>query len=83
MGVTEGYDTRGHFAPILSDVSPSYTRFDIAAGWARSEGDLRLDAFVNNVTDVTYMTSLIAQPGQNQRFFNAPRPIGARLTMYP
>lgn len=79
---SEGYDTRGNFAPILSDVNPSYTRFDIAAGWARNEGDVRLDAFVNNVTNATYMTSLIAQPGQNQRFFNAPRQLGVRLTMY-
>ncbi|MGE5783101.1 MAG: hypothetical protein ACM3ZE_00855 [Myxococcales bacterium] len=43
---------------------------------------MRLDAFVDNVTNVTYMTSLIAQAGQNQRFFSAPRQMGVRLTMY-
>ena len=74
--------TRAGFAPILSDVSRAYTRFDIAAGWARPEGDVRIDAFVNNVTNVNYMTSMIAQPGQNQRFFNAPRQMGVRLSLY-
>ncbi|HMA96363.1 MAG TPA: TonB-dependent receptor [Polyangiaceae bacterium] len=79
---SEGYDTQGRFAPILSDVVPSFTRFDVAAGWARPEGDVRIDAFINNVTNVTYMTSMIAQPGQNQRFFNAPRQMGVRLSLY-
>lgn len=78
----EGRDTNGNVNPVLSDVVPAYTRFDVSAGYTHTEGRLRLEAFVNNVLNTTYMTSIINTPGLNLRFFNPPRQIGARLTVY-
>lgn len=76
----EGYDSMGNFNPNLSDVVPAYTRMDVSLGFARPDHGLRLDLFCNNVTDVTYMTTLINTPGLNIRFFNPPRQVGIALT---
>lgn len=77
----DGRDARGNVNPNLSDKVPSYTRVDINIGYTIPNGRLRIDAFVLNLTDVIYMTSLINTPNLNLRFFNPPRQIGARLTV--
>lgn len=77
----EGKDTHGVVNPNLSDVQPGYTRVDAGVGFTTPDGRTRLDGFVNNLTDVAYMTSMINNPGLNLRFFNPPRLIGARLTL--
>jgi len=77
----EGRDTEGKVNPNLSDVQPGYTRLDAGVGFTTPDGHTRLDGFVNNLTDVAYMTSMINNPGLNLRFFNPPRLIGARLTL--
>jgi outer membrane receptor protein involved in Fe transport len=76
----EGYDSTGKINPNLSDVVPSYTRFDVNVGYTRPDGGLRLELFCNNLTDITYMTTLINTPGLNIRFFNPPRQFGIALT---
>jgi iron complex outermembrane receptor protein len=63
----------------LSDVVPTYTRFDIGAGWKHPDGRISLHGFVNNVTNLAYSTSIIATPGLNLRFFNPPRTAGVRF----
>jgi iron complex outermembrane receptor protein len=77
----EGYDSMGKLNPNLSDVVPSYTRFDANVGYTRPGGGLRLELFVNNLTDIVYMTTLINTPGLNIRFFNPPRQVGVSLTV--
>ena len=77
----EGKDNKGNVNANLSDKVPSYTRVDINVGYTVPSGRLRIDAFVLNLTDVIYMTSLINTPNLNLRFFNPPRQIGARLTV--
>jgi len=77
----EGRDTQGNINPNLSDVQPGYTRLDAGVGFTTPDGRTRLDGFVNNLTDVAYLTSMINNPGLNLRFFNPPRLIGARLTL--
>ena len=78
----EGRDPSGAVAPNLSDVVPSYTRLDVGVGYTRPDGKTRLDGFVSNLTNTTYMTTLINTPGLNLRFFNPPRQIGVRLSLY-
>lgn len=78
----EGYDNEGNVNPLYSDVVPTFTRFDAGVGYARPDGMLRIDAFVNNLTNVAHMTSLINVPNLNLRFFNPPRQMGVRLSMY-
>jgi iron complex outermembrane receptor protein len=77
----EGRDTEGNFAPNLSDVVPTYTRFDAGIGYTRPDGLTRIEGFVSNLTDVAYMTTILNTPGLNLRFFNPPRQFGLRLTV--
>jgi iron complex outermembrane receptor protein len=77
----EGVDTNGDPNPNLSDVQPAYTRVDAGVGYTVPDGRVRIDGFVNNLTNVAYMTTLINVPNLNLRFFNPPRQIGARLTL--
>lgn len=78
----EGTDPAGNVNPLLSDVVPRFTRLDLGVGYTRPDGKTRLDAFASNVTNATYMTTLINTPGLNLRFFNPPRQVGVRLTLY-
>jgi iron complex outermembrane receptor protein len=78
----DGKDQNGNPAPLLSDVVPAHTRVDAGIGWTKSEGDIRVEGFVSNLTNVTYMTSIINTPGLNLRFFNPPRQMGVRLSLY-
>lgn len=77
----EGLDANGRRNPTLTDVVPWTTRIDAAIGYTRPEGDLRLDAFVTNATDMTYMTSLVNTPNANWRYFNPPRQFGVRASL--
>ena len=63
----------------LTDVVDTYTRFDIGLGWTHPDGRLAINGYVNNLTDVTYATSINANPGSNLRFFNNPRTMGIRV----
>ena len=78
----EGIDTTGAVNPLLSDDVPSYTRVDVGAGYARPDGKIRLDLFASNLTNVAYMSSIINTPGLNLRFFNPPRQVGVRLSLF-
>jgi outer membrane receptor protein involved in Fe transport len=61
-------------------VVPGYTQLDVSAGFAHAGGKLRVDGFINNLTNVTYATSMI--PSRSTiRFFNPPRQIGVRLSL--
>jgi iron complex outermembrane receptor protein len=63
----------------LNDEVPTYTRFDVAAGWAHPDGRIRISGFVNNVTNLAYSTTTITTPNLNLRFFNPPRTAGVRF----
>jgi iron complex outermembrane receptor protein len=77
----DGRDRAGNVNPILYDKVPSYTRFDVNVGFTLPNKRIRIDAFMLNVTDVVYLTSLINTPDLNLRFFNPPRQFGTRLTV--
>jgi iron complex outermembrane receptor protein len=78
----EGRDTAGNVNANLSDVVPSYTRVDVGVGYTRPDGKTRLDAFCSNLTDAIYMTTQIVTPDLNLRYFNPPRQLGLRLSLY-
>ena len=63
----------------LTDVVPAYSRFDVGLGWRHPEGRLSIDAFVNNIFNVAYATTIISTPGLNLRFFTPPRGAGIRV----
>jgi len=70
---------RENGAARLTDEVPTYTRFDIGAGWKHPDGRISIDGYVNNVGDIAYATSIISTPGLNLRFFNPPRTAGVRV----
>ncbi len=63
----------------FTDVVPTYTRFDIGAGWKHPDGRISLNAFLNNVGNIAYSTSIISTSTLNLRFFNPPRTAGVRF----
>jgi iron complex outermembrane receptor protein len=63
----------------FTDVVPTYTRFDIGIGWKHPDGRISLNAFLNNVTNLAYTTSIVATPSLNLRFYNPPRTAGVRF----
>ena len=77
----EGSDLRGNPEPLFWDMVDGYTMVDAAVGYTHPNGRLRLEVLGTNLTDVAYMTSLISNPGQNTRFFNAPRQLAVRMTV--
>jgi iron complex outermembrane receptor protein len=77
----EGKDYSGNVNPLFSDVIPWTTRFDASIGYIRPQGGIHLEAFVANLTNMTYMTSILNAPGLNLRFYNPPRQLGLRMTM--
>jgi len=78
----EGVDSQGNINPTLSDVVPRYTRVDAGAGYSRPDGKWRVGVFGSNLTNTAYMTTLINQPNLNLRYFNPPRQVGVRLSLY-
>jgi iron complex outermembrane recepter protein len=66
-------------AQKFTDVVPTRTRFDLGAGWKHIDGRLSISAFVNNVLNNAYPTSVISTPNLNLRFFNPPRTAGVRV----
>jgi iron complex outermembrane receptor protein len=78
----DGHDYSGNVNPLFSDVVPSTTRFDASVGYLRPQGDVHLEAFVSNLTNMTYMTSILNAPGLNLRFYNPPRQFGLRMSLF-
>jgi iron complex outermembrane receptor protein len=63
----------------LTDEVPTYTRFDLSAGWTHPDGRLSITGYVNNLFDIAYATTIISTPDLNLRFFNPPRTAGVRF----
>jgi iron complex outermembrane recepter protein len=78
----DGKDLAGNVNPLFSDVIPWTTRVDASVGYLRPKGDIHLEAFVANFTNMTYMTSILNAPQLNLRFYNPPRQFGVRLSFF-
>jgi iron complex outermembrane receptor protein len=76
---TDSYRSLQASAARLTDVIPTYTRFDVGAGWKHPDSRLSIEGYVNNVFNIAYATTVISTPGLNLRFFNPPRTAGVRV----
>ena len=64
----------------LNDVVTGYVTVDAGAGASfGEEGKYRLEAYVNNLTDIERPQAIIITQFDNTRFFNAPRTYGVRI----
>jgi hypothetical protein len=78
-GVSTRYDQLKIDASRLTDVVPTYTRFDLGGGWTHPDGRLSVNFYVNNAFNIAYATTIISTPDLNLRFFNPPRTAGVRV----
>jgi iron complex outermembrane receptor protein len=64
----------------LNDVVTGYVTVDAGFGFSYGdEGKYRIEAFVNNLTDIERPQAIIITQFDNTRFFNAPRTYGVRV----
>ncbi len=63
------------------DEVPPYVQIDLGVAFAPN-AMWRVDGFITNVTNVAFATSLIHTPSMNLRFYNPPRQMGLRATVY-
>ena len=63
----------------LRDEVDSYVHLDLGIGYSHGEGNLRVEAFCNNVTDEAHGTQAIIDTGTQEFVFNPPRTYGVRM----
>jgi iron complex outermembrane receptor protein len=63
----------------FTDVVPTYTIFNVGAGWKHPDGRLGISGFVNNLFDTAYATPIVSTAATNIRYFNPPRVMGVRV----
>ena len=61
----------------LDDTVSSYFTADIGVGYTHGDGRLRLEGYVNNVTNEQKTAALLITQFDNTRFFTRPRTYGA------
>jgi iron complex outermembrane receptor protein len=66
----------------LLDEVPGYFTVDAGMGYWNETGNLRLEAFVNNLTGKVRPAAVIITQFDNTRFFTRPRTMGVRLKYY-
>jgi iron complex outermembrane recepter protein len=61
------------------DEVDSYVHFDLGIGYSHGDGDVRVEAFANNVTDEAHATQATIDSTTQQFVFNPPRTYGLRV----
>ena len=75
-GVASGY---GAEQVRLFDEVDSYVHLDLGVGYSHGEGDIRVEAYVNNVTDEAHGTQATIGADVQEFVFNPPRTYGIRV----
>ncbi len=66
----------------LDDKVDGYWTFDVGAGYTHGrEGKLRIEGYINNLTDAVHESAIIITQFDNTRFFTRPRTYGARIRL--
>jgi len=90
---SQGFDVDGNPVPLIqtpnngaenqglgfSDEVDGYTLLNLTLGYTNGTGNLRLEGYVNNLTEEVVSTKSIVAPNLNLRFLNNPRTAGLRL----
>ncbi|MEO8617848.1 MAG: TonB-dependent receptor, partial [Sphingomicrobium sp.] len=64
----------------LDDKVDGYWTFDVGAGYSHGrDGKLRIEGYINNLTDAVHESAIIITQFDNTRFFTRPRTYGARI----
>ena len=66
----------------LDDKVGGYWTFDVGAGYSHGrDGKLRIEGYINNLTDAVHELAIIITQFDNTRFFTRPRTYGARIRL--
>ena len=63
----------------LYDRVDSYTHLDLGIGYTHEKSNVRVEGFVNNVTDEAHATQTTIDTGTQEFVFNPPRTFGVRM----
>ena len=63
----------------LYDRVDSYTHLDLGIGYIHEKSNVRVEGFVNNVTDEAHATQTTIDTGTQEFVFNPPRTFGVRM----
>ena len=63
----------------LYDEVDAYTHLDLGVGYTHGNGNLRIEGFVNNITDEAHATQAVIDGGTQEFAFNPPRVYGVRM----
>ena len=63
----------------LHDEVDGYVHLDLGVGYTHGDGNVRVEAFVNNVTDEAHATQATIDSGTQEFVFNPPRTYGVRM----
>ncbi len=69
----------GKNGDAFSDEVPASLVVNFTTGYSHASTGIRVEAYVNNVTDEIFSQKAIISPGSNLRFMNTPRQAGVRL----
>ncbi|MBB6095433.1 iron complex outermembrane receptor protein [Povalibacter uvarum] len=75
-GVATGY---GADLLRLYDEVDGYVHLDLGVGYTTGEGNVRVEAFLNNATDEAHASQATIDGGTQEFVFNPPRTYGARI----
>lgn len=66
----------------LDDKVGGYWTFDVGAGYSHGrDGKVRIEGYINNLTDAVHESAIIITQFDNTRFFTRPRTYGARIRL--
>ena len=66
----------------LDDRVDGYWTFDLGAGYSHgTDNKLRIEGYINNLTDAVHEAAIIITQFDNTRFFTRPRTYGARVRL--
>ena len=66
----------------LDDKVEGYWTFDVGAGYSHGkDGKIRIEGYINNLTDAVHESAIIITQFDNTRFFTRPRTYGARIRL--
>ena len=63
----------------LFDEADSYAHLDLGVGYTHGDGNVRIEGFVNNVTDEAHQTQAVIDNTTQEFTFNPPRAYGVRV----
>jgi hypothetical protein len=63
----------------LYDRVDGFTHLDLGVGYTHDRSNVRVEGFINNVTDEAHATQAVIDTGTQELVFNPPRTYGVRL----